>query len=297
MSAPNSGSWRLTRRETIVLREARRCLVLHCSDIHVGRRFRPEPAQRLVALARKLQPDAVIVSGDLTMRARRGQFRDARAILERLPQPLVVIPGNHDIPLYNWPMRFLAPFFNYRRWVEDLDAGVLSVGPCSVFPVNTVVPFFHQKGWVREADLEAIEEWSRELDPSLWRVVVVHQHFANTPDNPRPGIYRQPERLLERLGRAGIHLVLHGHVHASGVFWAREFFASFPYPLVIAAAGTVSSGRTRGGERIYQLNTLEFEPERLAIRVWNWDAAAGDFVPAEQRCFERREFQTASGQP
>lgn len=280
----------LPRAQTIFLESAARRTLLHCSDIHVGRRFQPLPAQRLIESARSLKPDAVVVSGDLTMRARRGQYRKARAIVEQLPHPLSVIPGNHDIPLYNLPLRLLAPFANWRRWIADLDDGVLDLGVCSVWSVNTINRFVHQKGRLRESDLVAIEAWSRTQPPDVWRVVVVHQHFANTPDNPRPGIYARPCALLKRLARAGIHLVLHGHVHQSGVFAASEFFADFAEPLVVAAAGTASSGRTRGGDRIFQFNLITFERDRFEITIWNWNSQQMTFEPGPSRSFDRSFF-------
>ncbi|MGB9691046.1 MAG: metallophosphoesterase family protein [Candidatus Sumerlaeaceae bacterium] len=290
MKPENSGEATTSRPETVLMEPAHCRVVLHCSDIHVGRRFQPQPAEGLMRAAKRIAPDAVIVSGDLTMRARQGQFRQARALLDRLPHPMVVIPGNHDIPLYNLPMRLLIPFANYNRWIAELDDGVLNLGVCAVWAVNTINPFVHQKGRILEQDLEAIERWSGSLPPDLWRVLVVHQHFANTPDNPRPGIYRHARELLARLARAGVHLVLHGHVHQSGFHLASELFAEFPHPMVVAAAGTVSSGRTRGGERLYQFNLLTFEYEKFSVQIWNWNAARGEFEAGEWREFPRAMF-------
>jgi 3',5'-cyclic AMP phosphodiesterase CpdA len=278
------------RPQTIFIEDVAQRRVLHCSDIHVGRRFQIEPARKLVEAAARLAPDAVVVSGDVTMRARSGQYRRARALLEALPHPLVVIPGNHDIPLYNLPMRLVAPFANYRRWIADLDDGAVDLGVCALWSVNTINPFVHQKGRLSDGDLAAIEQWSRTLPAHTWRVVVVHQHFANTPDNPRPGIYARARERLERLARAGVHLVVHGHVHQSGVFTGAEFFPDFPVPIVVAAAGTPSSGRTRGGERSYQFNLLAFERTRFAVQVWNWNAQRSDFEPGETRAFDRAFF-------
>ncbi len=256
----------------------------------MGRRFQPLPAQKLVEAARLLKPDAVIVSGDLTMRARNRQFRKARAIIEQLPHPMTVIPGNHDIPLYDLPLRLLAPFANWRRWIADLDDGPLDLGLCAIWSVNTINRFVHQRGRLREADLQAIEMWSRSLSPEIWRVVVVHQHFANTPDNPRPGIYAHPRLLLERLARAGVHLVVHGHVHQSGVFAASELFPEMRESIIVAAAGTASSGRMRGGDRVFQFNVITFRASQFEITIWNWNSQKLAFEPGPSRSFDRSLF-------
>jgi 3',5'-cyclic AMP phosphodiesterase CpdA len=278
--------------KTMFLEPAERRLILHCSDIHVGRRFKELPAERLVAAAKRLEPDAIVISGDLTMRARTLQFMRARSLIEKLPHPLVIIPGNHDIPLYNVPLRLVAPFWNYRFWISDLHDGVLDLGICAVWAANTINPFVHQKGLLRERELNAIEEWAAALPSGIWRVLVVHQHFHNMPGNPRPGIYRKPAELLERLSNAGIHLVLHGHVHQSCVYSSRDVCRAMKRQVIIAAAGTVSSGRTRGGQdRLYQFNTIEFTPESFAIQFWNWNPDLHDFMPGEQFSFQRNDLE------
>src|SRR5215213_4331020 len=95
--------------------------IAHVSDIHFGR----VDARVVTALGHAitaLAPDLVVVSGDLTQRARAQQFREARQFLDRLPRPLLVVPGNHDVPLFNLAARFVDPFGGYRRYIqEDLE--------------------------------------------------------------------------------------------------------------------------------------------------------------------------------
>src|SRR5438552_6842045 len=94
--------------------------IVHLSDLHFGRIHQAtlEPLARAVAAIR---PDLVAVSGDLTQRSRRSQFIEARSFLATLPTPQIVVPGNHDIPLFNLPLRFAAPLAGFRRYItEDL---------------------------------------------------------------------------------------------------------------------------------------------------------------------------------
>ncbi|MCX7963701.1 MAG: metallophosphoesterase [Candidatus Sumerlaea chitinivorans] len=265
--------------------------ILHCSDIHVGRGFREEPAERFLALAHQLRPDAVVVSGDLTMRARRWQFLKARALLERFPQPLVVIPGNHDIPLYLLPMRLFAPFYNYRRFAADLNRAPLVLGNVCIYALNTINPFRHQQGILRPEALEEVRRWAKATPPDSWRVLVVHQHFANTPDNPRPGIYPHAQERLHEIAAAGVHLVLHGHVHQSSLRTAQEMFPGCADRVVVAAVGTLSCARTRGSERIYQFNHIEFDADALRLHIWNWNVTTRTFEPVEERVFARQWFE------
>jgi len=92
--------------------------ILHVSDLHFGR-IDPATLEPLLAAAKEIRPHVVVVSGDLTQRARAWQFREARDFLAALPQPQVVVPGNHDVPLYNVALRFADPLANYRRYITD----------------------------------------------------------------------------------------------------------------------------------------------------------------------------------
>src|SRR6478752_716554 len=95
--------------------------IAHLSDIHFGR-VEPRLVTALVRTIAAVAPDLVAVSGDLTQRARRSQFQAARRFLDLLPFPLLVVPGNHDVPLYNLPVRLLDPYRGYRRYIQqDLE--------------------------------------------------------------------------------------------------------------------------------------------------------------------------------
>src|SRR6266850_3541000 len=95
--------------------------IIHLSDLHFGRVDRRIVAP-LVAAIDELAPDLVAVSGDFTQRARTREFTEARAFLETLRFPRLVVPGNHDVPLYNVARRFLSPLGRYRRFIaEDLQ--------------------------------------------------------------------------------------------------------------------------------------------------------------------------------
>ncbi|HEY0413229.1 MAG TPA: metallophosphoesterase, partial [Allosphingosinicella sp.] len=111
--------------------------IAHLSDIHFGAHD-PKVVAGAEAWLRDQRPDLVIVSGDLTQRARIGQFRQARAWLERLRAAghrLLVIPGNHDVPLYDVARRFAAPLRRYKHyiahdlcpWFEDEHVAVLGI--------------------------------------------------------------------------------------------------------------------------------------------------------------------------
>src|SRR4030095_10141040 len=84
-----------TRRATTTVRH-----LLHISDVHFGPPHRPELAEKGLAFVEEHRPAAVVLSGDLTQRAKPKQFQEARRFVDRLPAPTLVVPGNHDVPLY-----------------------------------------------------------------------------------------------------------------------------------------------------------------------------------------------------
>src|SRR5436190_16940942 len=92
--------------------------IAHISDLHFGR-LDPPVAEGLVADLADRKPSLLVVSGDFTQRAREGQFRAAADFLKRLPTPQLLVPGNHDIPLYNLIRRFFFPLDRYRRIIGD----------------------------------------------------------------------------------------------------------------------------------------------------------------------------------
>ena len=107
--------------------------IVHLSDLHFGR-LDPRMVAPLVAAVDAVGPDLVAVSGDLTQRARRGQFADAHAFLAALRFPRLVVPGNHDVPLYDIATRFLRPLARYRRFIANdvepifADEEIIAIG-------------------------------------------------------------------------------------------------------------------------------------------------------------------------
>src|SRR5215204_5310780 len=95
--------------------------IAHISDLHFGAAD-PLVAELLAEAIESIRPDLVVVSGDLTQRARKSQFLEARSFLDRLSFPQLIVPGNHDVPLYNVFDRFVNPLENYQRYITpDLE--------------------------------------------------------------------------------------------------------------------------------------------------------------------------------
>src|SRR5690242_14627277 len=93
--------------------------IAQISDLHFGREIGAVIESLLVSLAQH-GPDLVVVSGDLTQRARMSEFTQARRFLDRIAEPKLVVPGNHDLPLYNIAARLVRPLRNYNRFIAPV---------------------------------------------------------------------------------------------------------------------------------------------------------------------------------
>lgn len=238
--------------------------LLHISDLHFGR-DRPELIEPLVEAINGLAPDLVALSGDLTQRARNAQFRQARAFLDRIEPPVLAVPGNHDVPLDNLPMRLICPWSRYRRWIgKDLepvwyDDEVVAAG------VNTVNNWGWQRGWFTRRDIATVREVFAGEGPGRLRVLVVHHPMEHMPGE-RKKLMRGSRRAIRTLAEIGVDIVLSGHLHT----WRAEPFTRLAgqRSLLQVHAGTGLSTRMRGEENDFNLLTVDggrVTVERFAV--------------------------------
>jgi predicted MPP superfamily phosphohydrolase len=237
----------------------------HVSDLHFGR-VAPgvlEPLRRRLAA---LAPDVLVVSGDLTQRARGKQFREARAFLDSLPRPQVVVPGNHDVPLFNVFGRFLRPLRAYRRVIaDDVEPGYVDE-ELVVLGVNTARSLTFKSGRVSARQIERLRDALCGLDAGVARVVVTH--------HPIPA-------LESRIGYP-LDVLLSGHGHATRV--------SAGLPTLVVEAGTATSSRTReepNGFNVLRITQQWVEVEHFALRT-------GSFERVRRARYARREGRWAS---
>src|SRR5688572_20355637 len=129
--------------------------IVHISDLHFGAAD-PQVAERLAAAIDEVGPDLVVVSGDLTQRARTDQFLEARSFLDRLKFPQLIVPGNHDVPLYNVFDRFVNPLENFRRYITaDLEP-FHTDEEIAVAGVNTTRSLTIKGGSISRSQIEAV---------------------------------------------------------------------------------------------------------------------------------------------
>lgn len=264
--------------------------ILHASDLHFGKPHRPQAAEALLELARAA--DVVVVSGDLTQRAKAREYRAAAAFLSRLAArgPQVVVPGNHDAPLYRIWERLAAPYRKYRRHVaEELDAVVDAPVPGGGSPSVRFVAMNSSSprravvnGRLSRRQRAFAAAAFAQSPPGACRVLVLHHNlFGPDEDGAGPPPLHGARVVLNELDEWGVDLVLSGHVHC-----ARRRRSG---RTLLVQAGTASSTRGRGPETGRNtVNLLRLEPKRTEVVVYLYSEDAARFLPLEGRWHPRR---------
>jgi 3',5'-cyclic AMP phosphodiesterase CpdA len=220
-------------------------VVVQRSDTHFGTE-RPAVVEALVDWVRRQSPGLLVLSGDITQRARRAQFAAARAFVDRLGVPRVLaIPGNHDLPLFDPVARMFRPDANYRRtFGDDLEPRHVSDG-LRVAAVRTTRRWRHVDGEVSAAQVERIGRCTAQADDARLRIVVVHQPIGVPRPQDAHDRLHGHERAVRRWSAAGVDLVLGGHSHLPCVLALHDRVAGLPRRMGAVQAGTAVSARTR----------------------------------------------------
>ena len=238
--------------------------IAHISDLHFGAAD-DRVAERLAESIEGLRPNLLVVSGDLTQRARRSQFREARAFLDRLEFPQLIVPGNHDVPLYNVFDRFVNPLENYQRYITQDLAPFYSDEGLAVAGVNTSRSLTLKGGRISVSQIEAVRERMLAAGETALKVVVTHHPFDVPDGEDDRAIVGRARIAMPAIASCGADVFLAGHLHVSHVAHsARRYDLPGGYSALIVQAGTAISSRSRGEANSF--NVLDFEAPRLTIR-------------------------------
>ena len=201
--------------------------ILHLSDLHFGPPYRPEVGQAVLDIAPSLDADVIAITGDITQRAKRGQFEDARAFMDRLPEvPCMVVPGNHDVPLYRVVERFFKPRALYQEIISDDLNPVLRLENAIIVGLDSTSPRRAiSNGRLHLDQLEYCRRIFSEAPGDLTRIVMAHHHFAPAPDYEGGEIMPHAKRAIDAFTEQRVDLILGGHLHwqnAGGGDWTLD---------------------------------------------------------------------------
>jgi 3',5'-cyclic AMP phosphodiesterase CpdA len=225
-------------------------VIVHLSDIHYGAQL-DELAESLVNDISDRRPDLVVVSGDLTQRARRNQFIEARAFLDRLPGPVLTVMGNHDVPLFDIPRRLVSPTRRYQKYVTPTLDPIIDVAGLVAIGLDSMPAWRWKAGHVSPRQADLVRETLGRAASGAWRVLVTHHPVL--PSNL--SALRGRLRLVDACEQAGVAVLLSGHTHTGSVDVVTLGEDGGAHRALAVVAGTAISSRTRRTANAY--NVLE----------------------------------------
>jgi 3',5'-cyclic AMP phosphodiesterase CpdA len=254
--------------------------IVHLSDLHFGR-VDNAILKPLIERTQALAPHVVVISGDLTQRARSIEFTQARAFLDALPSPQIVVPGNHDVPLYNVFDRFFRALDKYRRHITaDLEP-FYSDPELAILGINTARSLTFKDGRINEPQMAAIRAKMCALGAEVTKIVVTHHPF-DLPDSSPHEVVGRAKQAMAVIGRCGVDVILSGHLHLIHTGHSAERFDVEGHSSLIIQAGTATSTRGRGEPNSFNVIRIEGRQIDVERHVWQPEAAAFAIAATER---------------
>lgn len=259
--------------------------LVHLSDLHFGR-VDEQLLAPLRARIASIAPNLVVVSGDLTQRARGAQFAHAARFLDTLPHPQLLVPGNHDVPLYNLYKRFVDPLKNWRRHIGDDFEPFYVDDEIAVAGVNTSRSLTWKNGRINEEQLDLLKSRFDRLASGVTKVVVTHHPFDLPQDEDESDVVGRAPTALRVFAACGVDLLLSGHMHATHAGSTATNYQLGDYAALSIHAGTTTSTRGRG--EVNSFNALHIEGETLRLETFAWNGATCQFLLSTRKTFSRQ---------
>jgi 3',5'-cyclic AMP phosphodiesterase CpdA len=248
--------------------------IVHLSDLHFGRVDEAllAPLRELVT---RLAPHVVVVSGDLTQRAKSEEFEAARAYLDTLPGPQIIVPGNHDISLYNVLRRFLQPLERYKRYITTDLSPIHVDDEIAVLGINTARSLTFKDGRVNEEQVAEMRAALAGLDKNITRVVVTHHPFDLPESAEEKDLVDRAPMAMKAFAESGVDVLLSGHLHLMHGSSTADRYPISEYAALVVQAGTATSTRGRG--EVNSFNLLRVEADRVEVDRYGWDILSKQF--------------------
>ena len=270
--------------------------VFHVSDLHFGRPAVPAQIEAIEQLIQDEKFDVVAISGDLSQRARAGEFQRAGVFIRDAQRvsKTITVPGNHDVKWWRAPLGVgdrAQMYENYMKFISHDLEPVLHAPGATFVGLNTsqgVTPRtltwnfrdISIIGDLRAEQFDLAEEAFNGSDKLDARVIVMHHNPVMGELSQRHGLKRT-KKILGRFAQMGVDLVLCGHDHQESVHYIEHTKKG----TVISTAGTVSS-RSRGG-RPSSVNVICITEKSIDVTTRIWADESKTFVEGPHRCFER----------
>jgi 3',5'-cyclic AMP phosphodiesterase CpdA len=259
--------------------------LVHLSDLHFGRTD-PAILAPLVKFISEIKPELVAVSGDLTQRARTAEFLAAKEFLAAIRFPQIVVPGNHDVPLYNPFSRFARRLDRYARYITPELQPVFADEEIVVAGVNTARAFTWKDGRINARQLAELRRTMMAGLTARTKIVVTHHPF-DLPAGASGRVVGRSRLAIKTLAECGVDLLLAGHFHIADTSQTAKRYQLPGYSAIVVSSGTSTSTRGRGQPN--SLNVIRIDAPNLAIERWTWRPTSNLFDVLSIEKFRRAE--------
>jgi 3',5'-cyclic AMP phosphodiesterase CpdA len=260
--------------------------LIQISDPHFGTE-QPPVVAALLAFVRRVQPLAAVLSGDITQRARRAQFAAAKRFVDELGVPhCLVIPGNHDIPLFNLAARVFFPYAGFERVFGSVLEPQLESDAFKLVCLNTTRPSRHKDGEISDEQIERAVRQLRDATGGQLRIVVTHQPVHVLRDSEVHNRVHGYHEAVQTWAAAGADIIMGGHIHLPYVASLDEYFPELSRRCWAVQAGTAVSHRVRA-KHPNSVNLIHHSAGsgQCSVERWDYDATSASF-----RCVDTHEL-------
>ena len=258
--------------------------IAHISDLHFGRlNCATLPALRYAIVRAK--PDLVAVSGDLTQRARAAEFSAAREFLDTLPKPQIIVPGNHDVPLYDVFSRWMSPLKKYREYINQDVEPFFADEEIAVLGINTARSLTLKNGRINAKQVAQGCNRMGELAQEGTRIIVTHHPFDVADANKTSEVVGRADMAMAEFARCRVDVILTGHLHLSRASISTTRYKSSGYSALFVQAGTATSHRQRG--ELNAWNLISIKKDAISVNCLGWKSDDVGFTVTETYRYRR----------
>lgn len=263
-----------------------RTRLIHISDPHFGTTT-PEKVASLTLSVLALKPDLVVLSGDITQRARKEQFTQAKQFCDGLqPLKVLAVPGNHDIPLFNVTGRFLSPYKGFKKHFGFPVNTNFLINGIEVKGLNTTHPTRHVQGELYQKENQLLRQFSPNAKV---RIVALHHPLDCAKKVDEKNLLINAVDTIAKLNSAKVDIILSGHIHDPLVRLTNVRYPATTRPAVISVAGTCLSSRTRAGApNSFHVLEIDDSYENVDLTIIRYDMNANfKFAAVSSSAFRR----------
>jgi 3',5'-cyclic AMP phosphodiesterase CpdA len=260
--------------------------VAHLSDLHFGR-LDTSALDSLLRAVSAAKPNVVVISGDLTQRARLREFRAARHFLNKLPGPQVIVPGNHDVPLYNLLRRWIRPFDRYREYIADDLEPFFWDQEIAIAGVNTARGLAFKGGRINRDQVARLREKFHRAGDSAIKIVVSHHPFDVPGGRHERLVVGRADMAMRTLLGIRVDMFLTGHLHLSSILQTTTRYKGHNYSALLVEAGTATSNRGRGEPNSF--NLIHMDKKQLSIERLSRELPCTSYVVSTVERFRHTE--------